>query len=155
MPRRKTYRVLLTEEERHQLEQQLHTGSHASRELDHLRVLLKADESPGGPAWTDAAICAAVEVSPSTVSRIRHRFHQSGLRAALKRRPLSRTRSRRLDGAAEAQLIALACSTPPAGNVRWTLRLLSDRMVELEHVVALSHETVRQILKKASLSLGK
>ena len=155
MSRQKSYHVVLTPEQRRQLERQIHCGTGAARLLDHMRVLLKADEGPAGPAWTDAAICAAVEVSQSTVSRIRRAFHQRGLKAALHRRVPSRTRSRRLDGSGEAHLVARACSAPPEGEVRWTLRLLAGRMVELELAPALSHETVRQVLKKTNSSPGR
>ena len=155
MSRAKSYRVVLTPEQRRQLERQIHCGTGAARLLDHMRVLLKADEGPAGPAWTDAAICAAVEVSQSTVSRIRRAFHERGLQAALQRRVPSRTRSRRWDGAGEAHLVALACSAPPEGEVRWTLRALAGRLVELEVAAALSHETVRQVLKKTSSSRGR
>ncbi len=155
MSRQKSYRVVLTPEQRRQLEYQIHCGTGAARRLAHMRVLLKADEGPAGPAWTDATLCAAVEVSQSTVSRIRRAFHERGLQAAGHRRRPSRTRSRRLDGAGEAHLVALACSAPPAGEARWTLRLLADRMVALEFAATLSHETVRQVLKKASSSRGR
>ena len=155
MSRAKSYRVVLTPEQRRQLEHQIHCGKGAARLLDHMRVLLKADEGPAGPAWTDEAICAAVEVSQSTVSRIRRAFQERGLEAALQRRVPSRTRSRRLDGTGEAHLVALACSAPPEGEARWTLRLLADRMVELEFAATLSHETVRQVLKKTNSSRGR
>jgi hypothetical protein len=155
MSRQKSYHVVLTPEQRRHLEHQIHCGNGAARLLDHMRVLLKADEGPAGPAWTDEAICAAVEVSQSTVSRIRRAFHQRGLEAALHRRVPSRTRSRRLDGVGEAHLVALACSAPPAGEARWTLRLLADRMVALELAPSLSYETVRQVLKKTSSSPGR
>lgn len=155
MSRPKQYHVILTLEERQHLEHQVHCGTAPARRLDHMRVLLKADEGPGGPAWTDEAICVAVEVSLSTVSRIRRAFHEQGLEAALQRRLPSRTRSRRLDGAAEAHLLALACSAPPAGAARWTLRLLAGRMVELAYAPTLSHETVRQVLKKTNSSPGR
>jgi transposase len=155
MSRQKSYHVVLTPEQRCQLERQIHCGKGAARLLDHMRVLLKADEGPAGPAWADEAICAAVEVSQSTVSRIRRAFHERGLEAALHRRVPSRTRSRRLDGTGEAHLVALACSAPPEGEVRWTLRALAGRMLELEFAEALSHETVRQVLKKTSSSPGR
>src|ERR1044071_3271932 len=123
-------------------------GKAAARRLVHARVLLQADASEGGPDWTDTRIAEAVRVSVRTVERVRQRFVEDGLEAALLPRPSPRVYARKLDGAQEAKLVALACSEPPAGKKRWTLRLLAERMVELEVVSELSHETVRQTLKK-------
>jgi len=111
-------------------------------------VLLQADASEGGAGWTDARIAEAVRVSVRTIERVRQRFVEEGLAAALLPRPSPRVYARKLDGAQEARLVALACSEPPEGKRRWTLRLLAERMVELEVVPDLSHETVRQTLKK-------
>jgi hypothetical protein len=144
----KRYRVTLTTEERQQLRQRLAVGRAAARSLLHARVLLKADEGPEGPAWTDEQICGALEVSDTTVERIRRRFVEDGLDLALGRKPSRRVYRRKLDGEQEAHLIALACSPPPLGRRQWSLRLLADRMVELRFVDGLSYETVRQVLKK-------
>ena len=152
MPKR--YPVRLAPEERRQLEKLLASGTAASRTLTHARILLKADESETGPNWKNAAIAEAFEVSTLTVTRVRRRFVEAGLPAALHRKEQERRKPRRLDGAQEAHLIALVCSEPPAGRAQWPLRLLAEKMVELGHVQELSHETVRQVLKRGSSSPG-
>ena len=146
----KRYRVTLTQPERQELQQLISRGKADARKLAHARILLQADESPGGPRRTDEQIAAALDTSTRTVERVRERFVEQGLEAALLPRPSKRVYARKLDGRQEAKLIALACSKPPAGKARWTLRLLADEMVELEVVDSLSHETVRQALKKTS-----
>jgi transposase len=151
---KKQYRVLLTEAEREQLRGVLAAGRHAAQSLMHARVLLKADEGPDGPSWRDDEIVEALEISRPTVERIRRRYAQEGLEAALTRRPSSRRPPRKLDGLGEAQLVAIACTNAPTGRGRWTLRLLADRLVRLEVVDAISHETVRQVLKKTRSSPG-
>jgi len=145
----KKYRVTLTAAERDELEQMLARGKADVRRLKHAQVLLKADQAEGGPAWPDERIVAALNVGIATVQRLRQRFVLEGLQAALSLyRVGQRLYQRKLDGEQEAKLIALACSTPPVERGRWTLRLLAGRMVELQHVDTLSHETVRQTLKK-------
>jgi transposase len=144
----KRYRVTLTAEEREGLGHMISRGKADARKLAHARVLLQADASEGGPEWTDARIAEAVRVSVRTIERVRQRFVEDGLAAALLPRPSPRVYARKLDGEQEAKLVALACSGPPEGKKRWTLRLLAERMVELEIVPELSHETVRQTLKK-------
>jgi transposase len=144
----KRYRVTLTAEEREALGVMISRGKADARKLAHARVLLQADASEGGPEWTDTRIAEAVRVSVRTIERVRQRFVEAGLEAALLPKPSLRIYARKLDGAQEAKLVALACSEPPEGKKRWTLRLLADRMVELEIVPELSHETVRQTLKK-------
>lgn len=151
---KKKYIVTLTEEERQSLHAMLSRGKAAARKLTHARILLKADAAPGGPAWRDAAIADGLEVGTATVERVRKQLVEEGLEAALVRRKSRRQYLRKLDGDGEAHLVALACSKAPAGRSRWTLRLLADRMVALEHVDHLSHETVRQVLKKTRSSLG-
>jgi transposase len=116
----------------------------------HARILLKADEGPGGPAWNDDQIVEALKVSPSTVKRVRTRCVEEGPDAALRPRPSPTPRLRKLDGAQEAHLIAVACSPPPQGRKRWTLRLLADKLVALDIVDAVSYETVRRTLKTSS-----
>ena len=145
----KKYRVTLAEEERATLDELIRKGKAAARKLAHGRLLLKADVSSGGPGWRDEEISAAVEVSTGTVQRIRQLFVEEGLEAALNRRP-AQPRPWKLDGVGEAHLIALVCSEPPAGQARWTLRLLAAQMVELAYVDTVSYETVRQVLKKAN-----
>lgn len=142
----KRYRVTLTNEERDALDRMISRGRADARKLAHARVLLQAGASEMGPGWTDAAIVEALRVSARTVERVRQRFVEQGLEAALLPKPSSRIYARKLDGAQEAKLIVLACSDPPAGKKRWTLRLLAEQMVALEIVSDLSHETVRQVL---------
>jgi tryptophan 2,3-dioxygenase len=117
--------------------------------LTHARILLKANQGETGPGWTDAAIGAALEVNPATVARIRARYVAAGLDAAVYRKPPARQY-----GEQEARLVALTCSAPPEGHKRWTLRLLADRLVELQVVESVSYETVRQALKQTSSSRG-
>ena len=150
----KKYRVTLTAEERAELDRLLGRGKAAAAKLAHARVLLKADESQGGPGLSDAQIVEAVEVSRNTVCRVRERFVEQGLEAALVRKPAARAYARKLDGRGEAHLVALACSRPPEGRKRWTMQLLADRVVALGHADALSDETVRRVLKKTRPSRG-
>jgi transposase len=146
----KKYRVTLTIEERAALEQRVRSGKGAARMLNHARVLLKADEGDGGPGLTDAEVAEALETGLATVARVRQRFVEQGLDAALVPKPTARAYGRKLDGAGEAHLVKLACSAPPDGRNRWTLQLLADRMVALGHVETMSYETVRRALKKTS-----
>lgn len=150
----KKYRVTLSLEEREQLTALVSKGKAAARALTHARILLLTDEAEGGPARTDVAVVQALQVGLCTVMRVRERFVEEGLEAALRPRPSAYVQPRKLDGHLEAQLVTLACSEAPEGHVRWTLRLLADRLVELGVVEEISHETVRQTLKKTSLSLG-
>ena len=151
---KKKYIVTLTQEERRILQAMLSKGKAAARKLMHARILLKADASSGGPGWNDDAIAEGLDVGRATVERVRRAFVEEGPEAALERRKPRRQYRRKLDGDAEAHLIALACSQAPEGRSRWTLRLLADRMVQLEQVDHLSYETVREVLKKTNLSLG-
>lgn len=151
----KTYIVQLSEEEREQLLDLIKKGSRKSGlkpsalKLTRARILLKADQSPDGPAYTDAEIAEALEVSAKTVFNIRQKWVELGIDQVLERRPQSRpSRQTKLDGRAEAKLIAVSCGPAPEGRARWTLRLLADKVVELEMATSISPETVRQTLKK-------
>jgi hypothetical protein len=147
----KSYKVTLDAEERQHLHDLIAAGQAAARKLAHARILLKADAAEGGPAWPDGRIADALEVSTDTVERARQRFVELGLDAALDRKRRERPpREVKLDGRAEARLIALACSTPPDGRAVWTMQLLADKLVELEVVDSISDETVRLALKKTS-----
>ena len=149
----KKYLVTLTPDERDQLTAMIAAGKAAAQKLAHARILLKADQADGGPAWTDERIADAVEVSTATVERVRQRFVEQGVESALTRKKQDKpSRERVLDGTAEAKLIALACSPPPDERARWTLRMLADKLVELEVVDAVCPETVRRTLKKTSSS---
>jgi transposase len=145
---KKKYPIILTQTEREQLKDLIAAGTAPARKLTHARILLKADQSPQGPAWVDEEVADAVEVSQPTVSRVRKQYFEEGMEAALNRRPPNREYHRKLDGEQEARLVALACSEPPEGQARWSLRLLADRMVELEVVEEISYQTVRRTLKK-------
>lgn len=150
MPQKK-YLVTLAPEERQHLDKLLSAGKRSARTLTRARILLLADQADGGPAWQDADIAEALGCGHRTVERVRQRFVEQGFDAALSHKPQGRpSRERKFDGAAEARLIALACSAPPAGRARWTLKLLADRLVELEVFESVSDETVRRTLKKTS-----
>jgi transposase len=151
----KKYRVTLTDEERQRLHATIAAGKAAAKTLAHARILLKADQADGGPAWPDHRIAEALDLSVATVERVRQRLVEHGLDAALHRKARARpSREPVIDGHAEARLVALACSAPPEGRKAWTLRLLADRLVELEVVEAVAPETVRQALKKMRSSRG-
>jgi transposase len=149
---RKSYVVVLSPEERDRLEKLISTGRTSSKRQIRARILLKADASEAGPAWSDEQIGEALEISVSTVARVRKRSVEQGLATVLDRGVVRRPFRRRLDGEQEARLLAIACSTPPEGRARWTLRLLADKMVELEVVESISYETVRRALKKTRSS---
>jgi hypothetical protein len=150
----KKYIVRLSEAERAELEALVKTGRAAARQRVHAQVRLKADEGEHGPAWTDAAIMTALEVDVRTVERLRQCWVEEGVETAPNGRPQWRYKSPQLDGVQEAHVIALACSAPPEGRHRWTLRLLANRLVELASVETVSYETGRQVVKKTNLSLG-
>lgn len=151
MPKKK-YIVTLTPAERKQLEKLSQTGKAAAYVMTHARILLKADTAQVGGSWKDVEISAALDVSVSAIERLRQKFVNEGIEACLRRK--TRVYTSLLDGEQEAHLIALACSQPPAGRTRWTLRLLSSRLVELGVVEEISYETVRQTLKKTTSSRG-
>jgi transposase len=147
----KKYIVDLTTEERFDLESRLRGGQMGVRKVKRIQILLKADEG-----WNDARIAEALDVGLSTVERIRRKFVERGLEGAITNRRPRREYPRKLDGKAEAHLIALMCGPAPAGYARWSLRLLADELVKIEGVEleGISYETVRQTLKKTNLSLG-
>ncbi len=149
---KKKYLVILSETEREELRRLIAAGTAPARKLTHARILLKADQSPEGPGWVDEQVAEAVETSQPTVARVRKQYFEEGLEAALNRRPPKREYQRKLDGEQEARLLALACSQPPEGQARWSLRLLADKLVELEVVEEVSYQTVRRTLKKTNSS---
>lgn len=150
----KKYIVSITSEERLLLEQLTKKGFAPAYKINYARILLKADTNQESGGWIDEAISKALDISIPTIERVRRLFVEQGIEAALTRATPSNTKTRLLDGEREARLIAIACSQPPEGQARWTLRLLAERMVELEIVESISHETVRQTLKKTNLNLG-
>ena len=148
------HRVYLSELQRQELSKRITSGHGSARELTHIRIILKSDEGPGGPAWRDEEVARALEVSIATIERVRRRFVADGLAAAVRRKRPAREYRRALDGEAEAHLVALSCSKPPKGRTRWSMRLLANRLVELHVVEAVSDETVRRVLKKTRSSRG-
>ena len=151
---KKKYIVSLTTEEREVLEQLTSTGKASAYKMNHARILLKADRNQEGGEWTDEAISQALDVSVATIERVRQRFVETNLESALSRQVQQHRKPRRLDGEQEAHLIAITCSEAPEGQARWSLRLLAERMVELEYVESVCHETVRQTLKKTISNPG-
>ena len=147
----KKYIVDLTTEERTDLEGRLRGGQMSVRKVKRIQILLKADEG-----WSDERIAEALDVGLSTVERTRRKFVERGLEGAITNRRPRREYPRKLDGKAEAHLLALLCGPAPAGSARWSLRLLADEVVKMEGVEVedISYETVRQTLKKTNLSLG-
>ena len=150
----KQFKVILDHDQRDYLVDLISSGIESARKLTRARILLKADESEFGPAYTDEKICEAVEVSVPTIERTRKTFALEGLTAAITPKKPSKPPNPKFDGEKEAHLIALVCSDPPEGRTRWTLRLLADKMVELEHFTSISHEAIRQVLKKTNSNLG-
>jgi hypothetical protein len=145
----KRYLVTLSADERGQLEALTRSGKRSACTLLRARILLLADQAESGPGWEDWRVAEALGCGHRTVERIRERFVTEGLDDALThKKPANPPRERVLDGAAEARLIVLACSATPDGRKAWTLRMLADKLVELEVVDAVSHETVRRTLKK-------
>ena len=150
----KRFMVTLTPDERRSLRKLIGTGKAPARDLQHARILLKADRGPDGPGLSDAAVAEAVETSPHIVMRVRQRYCEEGLKATLSRRATSRIYRRKLGGVEEAQLVAIACSDPPEGRGRWTLQLLANHLVALEIVDRISDQTVRRTLKKTTSNRG-
>lgn len=153
MPARK-YVVALSEEQRQKVEIVARSYKHSERERKRAKILLLADTNRADGGRRDAAICEQVHVCDVTVGQVQRRFAQEGVDAALYRREQTKRKARVLDGNAEAFLIATTCSAPPTGQKRWTLHLLADRLVAQGYVDAVSHETVRQTLKKTNSSRG-
>ena len=147
------YRVTLTEQEREELEALTRCGKTGAKKFIHARALLLCDAGANGPGWAVADIAAALGVTSRTIEHLKKRFVEEGLEAALVRKPRERPpREIKFDGAFEARLISLACSDAPEGYGRWTVRLLADKVVELEIAPSVSHMTVQRILKKPNLS---
>lgn len=153
MPAKK-YKVKLTANEKLQLKEMVFKGKVAAYKRIHAQILLSADQSSDGPGCKDADIANSLHIGTATVERVRRRFVEEGLEAALERRPQEKRREKKLDGEQEAFLIATACSQAPEGRQSWTLRLLVDHLIDNKIVETISHETVRQALKKTTLSPG-
>ena len=154
MARKDKYVARLTAGHRQRLAQMASSGQHPARVLTRARILLKADASDGGPGWDDAAIAEALDCGDRTVARVRQRYAAGGLDAALYAKKPTGRQYRKLDGNQEAKLVALACSPAPDGRGRWTMKLLTDRLVELEVVEGIDPVTVWRTLKKIPSSRG-
>jgi hypothetical protein len=151
----KKYIVRLSKDERDKLKKLSTSGRGPARIFTRARILLKADQSENGPGWSDEKISEALDITVQTVERIRKQLVEEGLDVVLSRREYKQKVSRKkIDGDVEAHLIALSCSEPPAGRARWTLRLLADKIVELGYIETISHEAIRQTLKKTNLNPG-
>lgn len=148
------YRVTLSPDEREKLFALINKGKASKEKTNRARILLKADCGEEGEHWKDDQIAKALYVSRMTVDRTRKALVEEGLEKTLTRKSLSGGRERIIQGDEEAHLVALTCGEPPAGQSRWTLRLLAEEMVKLEYVDTVSHETIRTVLKKMNLSLG-
>ena len=148
------YRVTLTQQERKELEALTRRGKTHARKFIHARALLLSDAGDDGPAWNVADVAKALGVTSRTIEHLKKRFVEDGLEAALERKPREKPpREVRFDGAFEARLIAMACSDVPEGHQRWTVRLLADKVVELNIAPSVSHMTVQRVLKKTNLDL--
>lgn len=150
----KIYRVTLTDEEREELTALVSKGQGIVRRITRARILLLADEKRADGGWKDAAIAQGLGVHQRTVERVRENCVLHGMEAALNRTRPKKKKARKLDGAAEARLVQLACSEAPDGHEGWTLQMLADRLIELEVVATISRETVRTTLKKMNSSPG-
>ncbi len=151
----KKYIVRLSTQERETLTKLTTSGRGPARMFTRARILLKADQGDNGPGWPDERISEALDVTVQTIERMRKQLVEEGFDAVLSRRKYTQKVSRKkIDGDVEAHLVALSCSKPPQGRARWTLRLLADSIVELGYVQSISHEAVRQTLKKTNLNRG-
>jgi transposase len=149
------YKVTLTKEERETLMENTRKGSHKAKKVIHSLILLNADQGRfAEKPQTNEDVCKVLKIGMRTIDRVKQRFVLEGLDAALGVAPTSRIYRKKVDGETEARLISIACSEPPKGYGKWSLRLLADRMIELEYVEDISHETVRKVLKKTNLNLG-
>lgn len=148
------YKVTLTENERGELEDILKKGKHSSLEFRNACILLNSDEGDYGPKRSNESIAQILHINTKTVERLKQRFVEEGFDTCLGRKPYPEVTNMKADGDFEAHLIALSCSKAPEGYARWSLRLLADKMVELEYVESISHETVRKTLKKTKLNRG-
>jgi transposase len=149
------YKVTLTKDEHGELMSIISKGSHSSQQFRTAYILLNCDEGEYGEKIYGKHICQVLKVSARMIDRVKQRFVEEGFEACLERKPLSRTKEKKADGELEAQLIALSCSEAPSGFARWSLRLLADKMVEMEYIESISHETIRRVLKKTNSNRGR
>jgi hypothetical protein len=149
------YKVTLTSQEREQLKTIMSKGNHSSQQFRNACILLNCDAGKHGQPFSNDQIAQLLQITNKTVERLKQRFIEEGFEACIERKAYPEVKELKADGDFEAHLIALSCSKAPAGRSRWSLRLLADKMVELQYAESVSHETVRQVLKKTKLSRGK
>ena len=149
------YTIKLTKAEVEELSSIINKGSHTSQSYRTAYILLNCDEGKYSQKVTNEQICQVLRIGMRTIDRVKKRFFEDGIEAVLERRPTSRIYEPKVDGDVEAKLVSLCCSEPPKGYAKWSLRLLAGKMVELHYVDKISHVTVRNVLKKTRLSLGK
>ena len=149
------YTIKLTKSEVEELMIIINKGSHTSQTFRAAYILLNCDEGKYSEKVTNEQISKVLKVGMRTIDRVKKKFAEEGLEAVLERRPTARVYEKKMDGDTEAKLITLCCSEPPKGFAKWSLRLLADKMVELKYVESITHVTVRSVLKKTNLSLGK
>jgi len=149
------FRIKLTKAEVDELKSIINKGSHTSQTFRAAYILLNCDEGEYSEKVTNEQLAKVLKIGMRTIDRIKRRFIEEGMDATLERKPTSRLYERKIDGDVEAKLVALCCGKPPKGHARWSLRLLADKMVELNYVESVSYVKVREVLKKTNLSLGK
>jgi transposase len=149
------YTIKLTKQEVEELMAIINKGSHTSQTFRVAYILLNCDEGKYSEKVTNEQISKVLKIGMRTIDRVKKKFAEEGLEAVLERRPTARVYEKKMDGDTEAKLISLCCSEPPKGFAKWSLRLLADKMVELKYVESITHVTVRSVLKKTNLSLGK
>lgn len=149
------YKVTLSLQEREELLSITKGGTHASKKVIHALILLNCDEGASADKVKNEDVAKVLKIGTRTIDRVKKKFVEDGFEAALENRPTTRIYARKADGDIEAHLVALACSKAPDGFSKWSLRLLADKMVELEYVEDISYETVRRVLKKTNYNLGK
>lgn len=149
------YKVTLTQDEHEQLKKVLGKGSHSSQQYRNACILINSNEGPYGQKLNNEQIAQVLQINTKTVERVKQRFVEEGFESCMDRKPYPKQGPKKTDGDFEAHLIALSCSEAPEGYARWSLRLLADKMIELKYTDSISHETVRQVLKKTKLNRGE
>ena len=149
------YTIKLTNTEVEELSTIINKGSHTSQTFRTAYILLNCDEGKYSEKVTNEQLSKVLKIGMRTIDRVKNKFIEEGMEATLERRPTTRIYEKKVDGEVEAKLVTLCCSDPPKGYAKWSLRLLADRMVELKYVESISYVTVREVLKKTNLSLGK
>ena len=149
------YKVILTKQERTQLKAIVSKGKHSSMQYRNACILLGCDEGEYGQKVSNEQIAQVLQINTKTVERLKQRFVEDSFEACIDRKPYPTKQRIKIDGDFEAHLIAISCSEAPSGHARWSLRMLADKMVELKYAESISHESIRQVLKKTNLNRGK